>query len=86
MNKVEELVMNAIENLKQSENYKNGERDVSILVPIPKGVKVSIPNIPLDNVKIEYIKRWKIADPQTGETVFECDENISVCRITGRLR
>ncbi len=86
MNKVEELVMNAIENLKQSENYKNGERDVSILVPIPKGVKVSIPNIPLDNVKIEYIKRWKIADQQTGETVFECDENISVCRITGRLR
>lgn len=86
MNKVEELVMNAIENLKQSENYKNGERDVSILVPIPKGVKVSIPNIPLDNVKIEHIKRWKIADQQTGETVFECDENISVCRITGRLR
>ena len=40
MNKVEELVMNAIENLKQSENYKNGERDVSMLVPIPKGVKV----------------------------------------------
>lgn len=85
MKRVEKFVTDAIKNLYESEDYKNGEREVFILIPIPKEVKVSRQNIPLDDIKIEYIKGVNVVDPKTGETLYEFSDSISICRITGRL-